>query len=397
MPPPDKTPPEAPNITPARPSVAPQEQRKPPAEAERERVEADARRQREKVEKKTQAQQLSNIENRMNGTAAGTALKAGVEATASTVAGPTAGLVVGTLDRFTGMFETFITKLSYFQNQLSYYLAPIVNQLKKIKIPFFKESIESYVSMAAGFLGMDTLMLCSALKNAGLQPLFNPADPSIDSAAIEKLTGYAKQAKAKRPGYESQDFYNDLVAEFIKNQSGRTNLIVEELVPLADTMVNGMKQEAPKPQPKAPATAGQNKPGENPPPAASPEKPQDLPPAMDLLSGIFSFNFNGKPYRIETHGDKAKIIVNGKTWTIVGKRGKAAGKKITIDALEWTGEKLAMEVTGSGWIFAETKKSSLNASKVGEFLEHLATSQEPKMIKDEQGNDTGADLVRFLS
>src|SRR3989338_4426114 len=173
----------------------------------------------------------------------------------------------GFLDKAMEKFEEFADKFEYWKNEASYMLAPFIMQLKRIKIPGVNFGFEGLITTFEQVVGLDTIMICSALKASQLQPAFHREKPSRDGKAIAELTKFAKEAKAKNSTIETQEFYNNVAATLAKKNTGRTVMDLEELVPIAKDISEKTSKVLPpvsQPTNTSPSQTPMNTPGSTP-------------------------------------------------------------------------------------------------------------------------------------
>lgn len=274
-----------PDVTPVTPPSP--EKNAPKSEQERTQIESKATRDREAVEKKVNPVVLNQIENK-------------IKQTPNTIANtppPNAPEIKkGFLDKTMDSIGSVMEKLDYWKNQLSYFLAPVILQLKKIQIPFLKDSIGGYITMVEQFTGMDSLMLCSALRNKGIQPKFDAKNPGVDSTAITKLTEQAKLAKDKNPELDTQVFYDKVVENFANTHQGTVIIRMAELIPAATEIAEKIERVAPKIQPK--------------------EKPVSSLTIQKLGENNLELNNGAEKYNVSINKDKGTLHINDKDWKI---------------------------------------------------------------------------------
>lgn len=133
------------------------------------------------------------------------------------------------------------------------------------------------------------------------------------------------------------------------------------------------------------------------------EKPEVLSEANISFSALQTGVEIGKYGIVKVKPTPAAIIVNGKTWNMVGVSGKAKGASFDITQSEWNGSTFDLSIRANlppgffnflGTLAGMNNKlHKIPKQGVLTLLDHLSSNAGPYHIKDQSGNHTGVDLV----
>lgn len=244
------------------------------------------------------------------------------------------------MDNVGSFFEGAGEKWSQFMTKASYYFAPIIEALSKLKIPGM-ESIHSYIDVAMGFLGMQRVMLFGSLKKQKIDPVFNTENPQKDEESIEELTKMADELHAINPSYTLKGFYDSLAIQYANQikKKGQATFKLEDLVGFARNNVLDGERKYVRDLPKT----------ETP---KTPEQPTDvtLTPNGENTVDIQQ----GSKKKLQLKNKDGALIVNDKKWEV-----SVAGKSYKIDKLEEKNGALTITVNGMNASLDKTEISSL--------------------------------------
>lgn len=142
-----------------------------------------------------------------------------------------------TVDSISDGIQYIFKQFEYWQNQFAYMLAPLIEMLSKMKLPFFGE-IQSSAGGIMEYLGMHQMMLYGSFRKYHIDPVFNSENPSIDSDAIKEMKSMAETIKKEYPGFSERGFFDDAALQYKTNfLKGRKTFKLAELVSYTRTSV----------------------------------------------------------------------------------------------------------------------------------------------------------------
>lgn len=130
------------------------------------------------------------------------------------------------------ILEKFSDNLQKFQNMAAHYLAPMIESLQAMDIPFLgsmKTNIDAFMSL----VGMNRLMLFSALHKNNIDPVFNTEKPSEDRRAMSSLNRWVQELNSISPKYVAKTFFDALATAFAKELKNRKTFTLTELADFA--------------------------------------------------------------------------------------------------------------------------------------------------------------------